>query len=480
LQDVTGMLAGIAAATIGDTPPVITVQPQSQTVVVGQSVTFSVTATGSPAPNYQWKFNGTNIPGTNRSYLVRNNPQLTDAGTYSVGVTNTKGGVLSDNAILTVVTTPTAPSIIAQPQSQAVSAGQAGMFSVVCGGTMPLAYQWRYNGSPVSGATLSTYSRTNAGNFSVVVTNSVGAVTSAVAVLTLVNDIIIDNADASCSFSGTWSTGSSAADKYGADYRYCSAVTGAATKTATYTPNILVPGCYDVFTWYPAGGNRTPNAPWTTYFNGGSVTMLVNQQTGGGMWQPIASSKPFLAGTSGSVQVANNALPTNVMADAVRLSYSSIQEPWIAGQPLSRMVNVVSPVTFTVYAWGGSLNYQWQFNGSNLSGASNSAYTISSAQVTNAGSYTVVVSNPAGIATTSPALLTVGSDTVALSVVDFTPGIGITLQLDGDPGNYVVLKSMDLVNWATLTNVTTLTGTAQCLDPQTTNSAQFYRAKSWP
>lgn len=83
-------------------PPVITSQPQSQTVTVGSNVTFSVTATGTAPLSYQWRFNGANITGaTSASYSIAS-AQLSDAGNYSVVVANVAGSATSATATLTV------------------------------------------------------------------------------------------------------------------------------------------------------------------------------------------------------------------------------------------------------------------------------------------------------------------------------------------------------------------------------------------
>ncbi|OHE89144.1 MAG: hypothetical protein A3G75_07685 [Verrucomicrobia bacterium RIFCSPLOWO2_12_FULL_64_8] len=83
-------------------PPAITTQPASQTVSVGANVNFSVVATGSPAPTYQWKKGGTNITGATSDTLNLTNVQTSDAGNYTVVVTNVAGSVTSNTAVLTV------------------------------------------------------------------------------------------------------------------------------------------------------------------------------------------------------------------------------------------------------------------------------------------------------------------------------------------------------------------------------------------
>ncbi|HEX4075305.1 MAG TPA: choice-of-anchor D domain-containing protein [Candidatus Acidoferrales bacterium] len=85
----------------------------------------------------------------------------------------------------------TAPSISAEPASHTVLAGQTASFSVTATGTAPLTYQWRMNGTAISGATSSTYTTAatttseNAAQFTVVVSNSAGSATSSAAVLTV-------------------------------------------------------------------------------------------------------------------------------------------------------------------------------------------------------------------------------------------------------------------------------------------------------
>jgi len=83
-------------------PPVIAQQPQSLTVTQGQMATFTVTAIGSPPPTYQWQFEGANISGATNAQLTIAGSELTNAGGYSVVVTNFVGSVTSQVAVLTV------------------------------------------------------------------------------------------------------------------------------------------------------------------------------------------------------------------------------------------------------------------------------------------------------------------------------------------------------------------------------------------
>jgi lysophospholipase L1-like esterase/fibronectin type 3 domain-containing protein len=82
--------------------------------------------------------------------------------------------------------------------------------------------------------------------------------------------------------------------------------------------------------------------------------------------------------------------------------------PAIATQPQSQTVTVDESVTFTVSASGsGPFSYEWQFNGAAIAGATDTSYTIASAQLADAGNYSVRVANAVGSATSAAATLTV-------------------------------------------------------------------------
>jgi hypothetical protein len=156
-------------------------------VVTGQTADFSVTATGTAPLSYQWKFNGAPIGGATGSAFTIANAQPVNAGTYSVVVTNVAGSITSAVATLTM-TVP--PGITAQPQDQSVLAGRPANLSVTATGTAPLSYQWLFGGAAISGATASALNLTNAqlangGAYTVIITNVAGAITSAVANLTV-------------------------------------------------------------------------------------------------------------------------------------------------------------------------------------------------------------------------------------------------------------------------------------------------------
>lgn len=95
-------------------------------------------------------------------------------------------------------------------------------------------------------------------------------------------NIIVDNSNAGFSVTGSWATGSSSPDKYGADYRFHS--TQPISEPAQWAVSLPSSGTYTVYVWYPQGGNRSTTAPYIITTAGGTHTEIVNQQITGGQW----------------------------------------------------------------------------------------------------------------------------------------------------------------------------------------------------
>jgi len=188
-----------------NSPPTITTQPQSLTVTNGDNASFTVVASGNPAPTYQWRKSGTNISGAMSPTYGISGVTTNNAGGYDVVVANSSGSVTSVVATLTVVVPPTnsPPTITTQPQSLTVTNGDNASFAVVASGNPAPTYQWRKSGTNISGATSPTYgisgvTTNNAGGYDVVVANSSGSVTSIVATLT----VVVPSARIDLSYSG--------------------------------------------------------------------------------------------------------------------------------------------------------------------------------------------------------------------------------------------------------------------------------------
>jgi uncharacterized repeat protein (TIGR03803 family) len=170
-----------------DLAPAITNQPQSQAVVAGMDAMFSVGASGTGPLLYQWQFNGTNLASATDSRYTVSAAQASNAGNYSVVVSNAVGSITSSNAALTVASPPV---ITNQPKNLNVVLGNGSILVVGVIGTAPLSFQWVDGGTNVPGATNRTLVFSNiktnqAGNYWLVITNAYGAITSSVAVVTV-------------------------------------------------------------------------------------------------------------------------------------------------------------------------------------------------------------------------------------------------------------------------------------------------------
>lgn len=175
-----------------------------------QSVTYSITATGTPPLNYQWQVagtnliwtnvvNGENVTGATSNTLSISPSETNNTGTYRVVVTNYAGSAISSNAVLTVTA---GPIITVQPTNQTVGVGSTTEFIVNGYVTSPYYIQWlkdgidltdgtNVSGSVISGSTnsgtltINNVQTNDGGNYWLVITNDWGSATSSVANLTV-------------------------------------------------------------------------------------------------------------------------------------------------------------------------------------------------------------------------------------------------------------------------------------------------------
>jgi hypothetical protein len=154
---------------------------------------------------------------------------------------------------------------------------------------------------------------------------------------------------------------------------FCSAEVGSGNTTATWTPYIPLSGEYRVYVWWEAVPGAATDAPYTIYFDGGSETVRVNQQTGGGQWQ-LMGTWSFSAGMSEFVVLSNDA-NGKVVAGSVKFISTDLPEQeiildnndathvgtWICEYlPPGTDVKTCLPKGGEVIPSGSTYNIQWQ------------------------------------------------------------------------------------------------------------------------
>ena len=181
--------------------PQITSQPTSVITYAGADVALRVATFGAPPLYYQWLENGTNlidagnISGAGARILTLSNVTSANAGSYSVIVSNKFGSIVSSQAVFQVLSS--APVIVQQPTNQTWPPGSTAVLSAAVVGNLPLTYQWQRDGTNtgdsgnVTGATTDTLIITSAternnGTYVLSVTNALGGISSAAAVVTIV------------------------------------------------------------------------------------------------------------------------------------------------------------------------------------------------------------------------------------------------------------------------------------------------------
>jgi hypothetical protein len=165
-------------------PPSISTQPSGASLYVGNLASFIVYYAGDYPMTFQWYKDGVAIENATTPNYTIASVALSDAGSYTVKISNSVGDVTSNPAVLTV-TAPVPPSITTQPQDKTVEFGANFTLTVAAEGTAPLMYMWKKNATaiyanPSTDPSLNIVSakETDAGIYSVDVTNTFGATQS--------------------------------------------------------------------------------------------------------------------------------------------------------------------------------------------------------------------------------------------------------------------------------------------------------------
>ena len=378
---VTGANGSVVSTTciVTPTPVAITpISPANQTFAPGQ-LSFAATASGGVTNNLTWRASSGSFSGN-----VWTSPAT--VGTYTITATSV------DNPAVSVSTTAilSGPVIQAQPvSSQHVCTGSGIALSVAA--TYAASYQWNFNGSPIPGATSSTYNipgaaALNAGNYTVTVTNGIGSVTSSVAAVAVGSTITSNPTSLSLHPAQTGSFSVSAKGLSPFTYQWFQIPSGGTTGVAIpgATSNLYI----------------TPGVDLT--YNGAKYYANVTDSCLG---NPLTSNSADLAVTAGNTS------------------------PTIITQPVGVSATAGSTPSFTVVATGTpALSYQWfripagSTTATAIVGATSATYTVPASATTIANdqdTYYVRVTNAFGQAISQHATLAVGN--------------GILLQITGQP-----------------------------------------------
>jgi hypothetical protein len=308
-----------------------------------------------------------------------------------------------------------------------------------------LGYQWQLNGVNIAGATTTSYTATNGGNYTVIVNQSLCDSTS------LPVTITVDSAYAapvtgsaivcigqtttlsSASTGGVWSSSSAAIATVSA----AGVVTGvsAGIVTITYT---VTNGCGTASALYA----MTVNIPTTLPASTGTASICTGAST------TLANAMPGGVWSSGNTAIATvnaGGLVSSLAAGTVNISYSYTNGLGCISNAI-RVVTVnpipaatISPSGTVVICAGVSATltasptightYQWQLGGTNIIGATSGTYITSAA-----GNYRVVVTSFAGCTGTSaPVIVTVSAAAVVTPSVSLSSSAGFTLCATTSP-----------------------------------------------
>lgn len=358
--------------------PTLAAGPADTTVAWGANATFTVSVAAGTAPlAYQWRRNGDAITGaTNASYTTLATTELDSGMRFTVAVSNAVGSVISPAATLTVTPRPQPPTITGQPIGATVNEGQSTTFTVqASSNNTALGYQWRRNGNDLAGATTDSYTTPattaadEAAQFTAAVTNGAGTTLSAAAVLTVRTPPRIT-----------------------AQPQAVSTFTG---QTASYS--VTATGTDPLQYQWQRNGSAIAGATASSY----TTPVLALADSGSNFSVAISN-------VAGQAQSSVAALTVN----------SPPVPPTITAQPQDLTVLSGRTASFVAAAAGSAtLSYQWLRNGTAISGASQPNYTTPALAWTDTlGSYSVLVSNSAGTATSRAATLTVNPRVVDISV----------------------------------------------------------------
>ena len=406
-----------SAADVGkctNVPPSIWREPANQTVFVGQSANFTVGASGSPVLAYQWNFNGTNLANATTSVLNLTNVQFSQAGAYAVRITNSYGATNSSNAILTVL----APPLCSAPASNLISwwRAESNALDQISGNDGALQGDTAFTAGQVAKA------------FSF--DGSVDAVSVGNPPTLQLQDFTIEawikraspnlaTLDGSgggqffCYGGGGYGFGITSDGQLYLTKVNVSEIRPGVTITDTNPHHVAVTKSGSTVVFY-VDGVAYPVGSYSTVFTFTTAAAI------GARGDNLLAS---FFGTIDELSIYSRSLSALEIQAIVSANLSgkcvTAVPPFVIGNPTNKTVLVGNNASFSVLAAGsGPLRYQWQFNGTNIAGATTNSLTLTNVQASQAGNYAVVITNLAGSTRSSNALLTVTFPPATVRVIN--------------------------------------------------------------
>ena len=426
----------------------------------------------------------------------------TDSTTTRLRLTDVSTGIdasdcILDNVAVIPLFVPMSPAIVSQPTNVMVLEGSAAGFAVTATGTDPLNYQWLLNGVPLSnGGEFSGSSTTNllltdtttndVGEYTVIITNAYGSVTSLVATLSFVfpPSICSQPLPQTNEVGASFTLGLLASGTTPLAYQWQNSsgpILGATNATLAFSPAqtnnsdnyfVVVTNAYGsvtssvapVFVYQPVEVLTQPSNLVVPAYAPATFSVTASGFPDPTSFQWILNGTNLAGATSSTLTIANAGL-VNAGSYQVLIGngYSEISSDFASLNiaptillPFTGSTNIFGrDATISVLAYGsGALTYQWYFNGVAIGGATLPIIVFPSIQFTNAGFYSLVVNSPYGAVTNVPAQLTVIQVGYSFG---FYPGLTLSGAVEQ---SYIIFRSNNLADTNATVTMTNLTLTS--------------------